>query len=186
MRPVNERSAMIFRGTPGVGKTTVAREALRLLGRPGDSPISLDDGWVRLEFRYEGRGGPASYEDLRGRGEDVLIAELGWGEPSDTSFEGATRNPGVWRSVLEADGRAVIHVLLKADRKEEVTRLSSREGCSVEQASNYIEEFWKRPGMADFDVALGIRGRTIDITTTSPQEAAEELLKLVINPTRAK
>lgn len=141
---------------------------------------------MRLEFRYEGRGGPASYEDLRGRGEDVLIAELGWGEPDDMTFEGATRNPGVWRSVLEADGRAVIHVMLKADRKEEVTRLSSREGCTAEQASKYIEEFWKRPGIADFDAALGIRGHTIDITTTSPQEAAEELLKLVINPTRAK
>ena len=44
MRSVNEGAAVIVRGTPGVGKTSVARVALKLLGRPGDSPISLRQG----------------------------------------------------------------------------------------------------------------------------------------------
>lgn len=74
--------AVILRGPPASGKTTVAKEILARLGRQGEDPLILDGGWgvhPSPEFRYD----PATrYQDLRGaavEAQEFLVIELGRG-----------------------------------------------------------------------------------------------------------
>ncbi|HEX4609049.1 MAG TPA: hypothetical protein VH092_12655, partial [Urbifossiella sp.] len=80
--------AIILRGPPGVGKTTV-RELLRShLGRTARH-INLDEYWGKGEWRYSQPD--FRYADLQLATEPVLLVELGWGEPPGLAFPGATR-----------------------------------------------------------------------------------------------
>lgn len=82
------RSAIILRGPPGGGKTTTARKLIERLGDSRATKIVLDEWWSPGEPRFE--GGPGRYRDLWGKTSDVLVLELGWGEPAGEAFLGAT------------------------------------------------------------------------------------------------
>ena len=79
--------ALILRGPPGAGKSTVAKILLALC--PSSVWVELDRHWGKGEKRFLKSG---RYWDLRDP-RKVLIVELGWGEPLGGRFPGATRNP---------------------------------------------------------------------------------------------
>ena len=99
--------AIILRGPPCGGKTTVAVALRQRL--PSNHFVSLDDGWGVGELRF--LAGEA-YSDLN-TGADVLLVELGFGEPVGEAFAGATRDPMKWLNVLANGGRSVHLFLLK-------------------------------------------------------------------------
>ena len=114
--------AIVLRGPPGAGKTTVANALQDHFGLPKNSHVVLDRFWGKGEKRY---AGSCRYWDLRDQS-DVLIIELGYGEPVDESFPGATKNPREWIRILENDGREIFFFLLQIPQSETVRRVSSR------------------------------------------------------------
>lgn len=118
---MDRRVAIILHGPPCTGKTAIAEELQR---RVPARLISLDDGWLRGEFRHS--GGERRYADVAGAPEPVLIIEVGCGEPPDLSFFGATRGAAEWVGVLRAAGREVFPFLLTADQATALARVERR------------------------------------------------------------
>jgi hypothetical protein len=104
--------AIILRGPPCGGKTTVSRELLRRA--PSSQFVSLDDGWGAGEARFLRSD---AYRDLKAS-VDTLVVELGFGEPAGESFAGATRDPASWLAVLADDDRSTYMFLLKPSLEE--------------------------------------------------------------------
>ena len=84
--------------------------------------VNLDDGWCSGEKRFRGQD---RYSDLVDDA-DVLIVELGYGEPLPETFPGASRNPNEWMTVLQTSGRQVFLFMLWVPVAEAVTRKLGR------------------------------------------------------------
>ena len=97
----------------------------------------LDGGWGHGEKRFSG---PSRYGDL-GCQPQVLIIELGYGEPAGEGFPGATRNPREWISNLENDGREVFFFLLHVDKSECLRRVAARGNLSPGYAAMAWDRF---------------------------------------------
>ena len=111
------RTAIVLRGPPCGGKTKVKDV---LLGRLHSTHfVSLDNGWGKGEARFQGVD---PYADLRVN-VNILIIELGFGEPVGEMFAGATRNPSGWLRVLADEGRTVHLFLLKPPLGEVFRRI---------------------------------------------------------------
>ena len=108
------RVALVLRGAPGAGKSPVADALREHYPLSKSSHVSLDTFWGPGEKRSAGH---CRYWDLRDQ-PDVLIIELGYGEPEGRSFLGATKNPREWVSILENDGREIFFFLLQVSQCE--------------------------------------------------------------------
>ena len=122
--------AIVLRGPPGAGKTSLANALQALYRLPRNSHVVLDAFWGKGEKRI---ASSCRYWDLRDQS-DVLIIELGYGEPLSESFTGATKNPREWISILENDGREVFFFLLQISQSEAVRRVSRRTDLTSEYA----------------------------------------------------
>jgi hypothetical protein len=123
---MGRKVAIVLRGAPGAGKSKVAN-VLQLL-YPKNSRVELDRYWGQGEKRFSGT---CRYWDLQNE-PDVLIIELGYGEPADGSFPGATKNPREWITVLENDGRAVFFFLLEVSESEALKRVALRNDLTAD------------------------------------------------------
>src|SRR5579883_850664 len=99
-------TALIFRGPPGAGKTTLVDSLLaerRAHGEPC-AYVHMDEGWGAAEFRRT-PGAPAEsrYRDLVARPEPLLVIDLCLAEPdfAQTAERGASRNPREWVTLLQ-------------------------------------------------------------------------------------
>ena len=108
------RVAIVLRGAPGAGKSPVADALRGHYTLPKSSQVSLDTFWGPGQKRFAGH---CRYWDLRDQPE-VLIIELGYGEPHGRSFLGATKNPREWVSILENDGREIFFFFLQVSEDE--------------------------------------------------------------------
>lgn len=108
------RVAIVLRGAPGSGKSPVADALREPYPLSMSSHVSLDTLWGPGQKRFAGH---CRYSDLRDQ-PDVLIIELGYGEPKGKSFLGATKNPREWVSILENDGREIFFFLLQVSQSE--------------------------------------------------------------------
>lgn len=128
---MTRKLAIVLRGPPGAGKTPVANELRRRI-RGTTGFVRLDDFWCQGEKRFAGQ---CRYWDLVDNS-DVLIVELGYGEPAPEVFFGATRNPGEWLSVLEAAGREVFFFLLSVPLAEAIERKQGRMDSAYVQVAH--------------------------------------------------
>jgi hypothetical protein len=133
---MSRRVAIVLRGAPGTGKTTVGNILRQHFGYPNTALVTLDNGWVPGEKRFSSQG---RYADLFGQ-PVVLIIELGYGEPAGEKFYGATMNPSEWMHVLEQDGREVVSFMLHIEKVECLRRVTSRGNM----APQYAEAAWDR------------------------------------------
>jgi len=106
--------AIVLRGAPGAGKSPVTDALQERYSLSKSSRVSLDTFWGTGQKRFAGY---CRYWDLRDQ-PDVLIIELGYGEPAGQSFAGATKNPREWVSILENDGREIFFFLLHVSQSE--------------------------------------------------------------------
>lgn len=111
MATVNRRVALVLRGPMGVGKSTVLNELRQR--RRSVAGVVLDTGWEINGARYLPTA--SRYHDLRGHACDVLVVEIGCGEPFDLSIPGASRGAAEWYNVLVSEGREVHVFRLWAD-----------------------------------------------------------------------
>ena len=126
----------------------------------------LDDGWAPGEKRFSG---PTRYGDLSGQ-PDVLIIELGYGEPAGETFPGASKNPREWLSRLEEERREVFFFMLHIDRSECLRRVTGRGNMHPA----YAAMAWDRyaPGGACSSAAFSSRiGSSCVETTLSTQDS---------------
>jgi hypothetical protein len=128
------RVAIVLRGAPGAGKSPVTDALRERYPLSKSSRVSLDTCWGPGEKRFAGH---CRYWDLCDQ-PDVLIIELGHGEPTDRSFLGATKNPREWVSILENDGREIFFFLLQVSQCEGQRRKKAK-GDHV-----YSPEVYKR------------------------------------------
>lgn len=171
-----ELKAVVLRGTPGSGKSTIAREMVHAAAGRATPPIVLDEGWLPGQARYV--GGPGRYADLRAAALPILVAELGWAEPYDMRTEGATRNPREWMDALEQAGREVHLFRLEVSRDEAVRRVASRGNDA-----GWGRAWWNCYAHDD-DIRLlpqraGVVERVIPTEAWPPARTAEMILKTV-------
>ncbi len=114
--------AIVLRGAPGAGKSPVADALRKRYPLSKSSHVSLDTFWGPGQKRFVGH---CRYWDLLDQPE-VLIIELGYGEPAGGSFLGATKNPREWVSVLENDGREIFFFLLHVSQSEGARRKKAK------------------------------------------------------------
>jgi hypothetical protein len=119
---MSRKLAIVLRGAPGTGKTTIRNALRHHFGHARTALVSLDDGWGQGERRFVGF---ARYADLANQ-PDVLVLELGYGEPQGEAFGGATKNPREWLAPLEEEGRDVYSFVLNVDRSECLQRVAAR------------------------------------------------------------
>lgn len=127
----------------------------------------LDDGWARGEKRFSGS---TRYGDLSGQPE-VLIIELGYGEPADEKFLGATKNPREWLNSLEQEGREVFFFMLHIEKLECLRRVTAKGNMNTA----YAEMAWDRyaPAGTCGSTAFSSRvGSSYVETTVSTQDSA--------------
>jgi hypothetical protein len=72
---------------------------------------------------------------------DVLLIELGFGEPRGQPFHGATKNPGEWLTILESDHRDIFLFALSVDKTECLRRVKERGDLSAEAAANAWDRY---------------------------------------------
>jgi thymidylate kinase len=118
---VARKIAIVLRGPPGSGKTEVA-QVLEGLFSGRCAFVNLDQFWVQGEKRFVGSCRYWDLDDPR----DVLIIELGYGEPWPRSFDGATRNPKEWLRVLQNAKREVFLFRLDVPVEETLARTCHR------------------------------------------------------------
>lgn len=106
-------TALIVRGPPGSGKTTLV-EAVLAKGRAQGvscARVHLDDGWGPGEVhRQRGATAAARYPCLVQRPESLLVVDLALGEPgfAQTDELGATRRPREWVALLQRQHDVVL------------------------------------------------------------------------------
>jgi hypothetical protein len=66
------------------------------------------------------------YADIRDAPEPLLVIELGCGEPSNLSFDGAMRGASEWIDILRAAGREIFSFLLWIEWEEMLERVVER------------------------------------------------------------
>ncbi len=150
--------AIVLRGPPGSGKTEVSRSLEGLFA--GRCAIAnLDQFWVQGEKRFGGRCRYWDLDDPR----EVLIIELGYGEPWPRSFDGATKNPKEWLQVLQEAQRQVFLFLLHIPGDESRLRTCHRmdSAAALEAAARYeagqdcaTDVFTRRAGMLGQEVVI--------------------------------
>jgi hypothetical protein len=123
------RLAIVLRGVPNAGKSTVSDGLQGYLGLRPKSQVSLDDGWGAGERRSN----PATrYSELLEQ-PNVLLIELGYGDL-------ATTNPREWLDILERESRLVVFVLLDVSKRECLKREATRKKLPL----SYAEAAWNR------------------------------------------
>jgi hypothetical protein len=125
---MSRKVAVVLRGPPGAGKSNVAN-ALQVL-YPKNSRVELDRFWGDGQQRFLGN---CRYWDLSNQA-DLLIIELGFGEPVGEVFPGATKNPREWIAVLERDNRIVLFFYLEVSEAEALSRVAQRVDLSPSYA----------------------------------------------------
>ena len=182
---MTRRSAVVLRGPPGAGKTTIGKKLVQsLLGIETDL-IILDRGWGKGEYRFV--GGSGRYADLRGHASAVLALELGWGEPEGEEFAGATRNPREWYDVLQSEGRDIVLVRLEASETNLVARVRSRASALGQDPSSAIGGILAYFGARHTAVTtladvLAVREQVFDTTTDSPDLIVERVCHVLEIP----
>jgi hypothetical protein len=172
--PMARKVAVVLRGPPGAGKSQVA-SALQV-HYAQSSRVELDRYWGPGEQRY---AGTCRYGDLRNQ-PDVLIVELGYGEPAGESFPGATKNPREWVGILENDGREVFFFLLDIQESESLKRVSNRNDLPLAYAKLAHDRY--KPGgvcsSAVFSVLLGA-AHAEETISTEQQDLAATVARIV-------
>lgn len=118
---MTRKIAIVLRGAPATGKSTIARALRQHYGLENDCHVVLDHGWGNGEKRYS----CCRYWDLRDK-RNIAIIELCWGEPPDQCLHGATMNPKEWVTILEGDERELFFFLLTMSEPETERRLAER------------------------------------------------------------
>jgi hypothetical protein len=129
------------------------------------SRVSLDTFWGPGQKRFAGH---SRYWDLRDQPE-LLIIELGYGEPVGKSFAGATKNPREWVSTLENDGREIFFLLLQVSQCEGKRRKKAK---GDPEYSPEVYERYEREGECSHSVFSALLGNghseeTIDTEKTN-------------------
>ncbi|WP_020472183.1 nucleoside/nucleotide kinase family protein [Zavarzinella formosa] len=171
--------AIILRGPPGVGKSTV-RDLLRsYLGRSARH-IDLDAYWGKGEWRYSQPD--FRYADLQLATEPVLLVELAWGEPAGLAFPGATKGANEWVDILQKAKRVIYPFLLTADWNDILKRLLDRHGHDMQ--TNVLDQLGRasfyehQHPMFNYPAIPGFTERTIDTTGRSGESVANEIKKV--------
>ena len=166
----HQKLAIILRGPPATGKSTVAEAICASARTCGYSAkvVNLDQGWLAHE-RPSRHGGPARYPELVSCSEDLLVVELAQGEPSllGVAGEGATHNPLEWLSLIMPEWQ-VFSFLLWADWDQLSARLR---GCG-EVALGFFESCFRLhqsdPLFHDFAIRAGIPEQRILVSDKPP------------------
>lgn len=118
-----ERKAIVLHGPAAVGKSTIWAEIQRRCGCKA-AFVNLDDGWGGPT---ELRGNPNTrYMDLRNATAQILVIEIGCGEPGNLAYYGATRAAAEWIGILQTAGRTIYPFLLKVEWPEALKRIEER------------------------------------------------------------
>lgn len=171
---MTRKVAIVLRGPPGAGKSTVAN-VLQVI-YPKNCRVELDRYWGAGEQRF---AGTCRYWDLRNQPE-VLIIELGFGEPHGDGFPGATKNPREWVSVLENEGREIFFFLLDIQESESQKRVNSRNDLNPEYVKEAHDRYKQGAvcSSASFSALLGAVHKEETINTQE-QALAETVARIV-------
>ena len=182
---MNRRIAVILHGPPATGKTALSEQ---LRQRLSAKHISLDEGWFPGDARF--KGGPDRYAEIASATDNVLLIELGCGEPVDLSFDGATRGAAEWISVLQRSGREVFGFRLCADPDDAAKRIEERLNRWIQEKrmerTNKLFAFWQFLGLhfldqmrhpiATFPEIDGFVETEIVTTGRSESECADQIM----------
>ncbi len=173
------KTAIVLRGPPCGGKTSVGCEIARQLASPVTF-ISLDDGWSPCERRFANDG---RYSDLAS---DVqtLIIELGFGEPAGESFAGATRDPNAWLKVLRESGRSVFLFLLQPPLEETFRRIGKDRPGDSHQYYRCAALRYESGGVCSRDafkerIGDAYTERTVDTSQEPKETTARQIVGLI-------
>jgi hypothetical protein len=175
---MSSRAALILRGPPCGGKTTIATRIRQRL--PSSHFVSLDDGWGTDEIRFRGAD---AYADLDS-GADVLLVELGFGEPLGEAFLGATRDPMKWLNVLADSGRSIHLFLLKPPLDELRRRIARDRDSSMQQYFFAAALRYERGGICAAELfadrlTAGYRETLIDTSAEPVSAVADRVIAAV-------
>jgi hypothetical protein len=110
----------------------------------------------------------------------MLILELGYGEPEDESYPGATKNPREWISILENDGRDIYCFVLQIPEAETLQRVQRRHDLLADYAK-MAHDRYKPGGVCDSPNFTRLMGRGLSEETidTNQHDLATTVARIV-------
>lgn len=176
--------AIVLHGPPAIGKSTVWGI---LNSQYQAKRISLDDGWMPNEFRF--RGGPGRYADLANEASQLLVIELGIGEPYGRSFDGATKGAHEWVQVLKNASREIFAFRLSASPEHAIRRVTERaerrsngntsKHSMISDWQHTHDLYARRSPVVTFPPIEGFQETVLDTSERSPEEVCAEIAQTV-------